>query len=177
MVESTEQLIKAFREGGQVKRFHTVPIVGEQTVGAHSYNVLSLLLVLCENPSIQLIKAVLWHDVAERWLGDVPPPAKWASRDFNDTYSRLERKLNKRLGLPELSQVEENWLNAVDKIELLLFCDEQIEGFGNNNLKDTRGRVLHWIGEAIDNNRFPERCLNWYITRSNGRTQWDISTT
>lgn len=119
----------AAREGGHVRRCHVVQHLGHYDVAQHSYNALSLLLVLHPNPSLQLIKAVLWHDVGERWLGDMPSPAKAADETLCKIYEDLEaRVLALRLGLDvsQLQPEERAWLRAVDTVELLMWCNEQL---------------------------------------------------
>ena len=77
IAEQINRRVLAAREGGNVLRCHTVPHHGQYSVGKHSYDALSLLLLLHPNPSMNLVKATLWHDCAERFVGDMPAPAKW----------------------------------------------------------------------------------------------------
>ncbi len=156
----------AIREGGQVQRAHTMQYDGPYNVAIHSYNALSLLLLLYpKTPSLGLIRAVMWHDVPERWTGDIPAPAKWASPKLKELLDKLEEKILKELGLEDLfknlSQEELNWLNAVDLLELWIWSKEQIH-HGNKNLilmaqriievfnkrgDKTPNEVLHFIGD------------------------------
>ena len=85
--------IRSLRESGNVKRVHTIPVVGDvtYTVGSHSWNAVSLLYQLHTGPSHNLVKALLWHDCAERWMGDIPWPAKHYNpydRDWETTTPR-----------------------------------------------------------------------------------------
>lgn len=123
--------IAATREAGTVRRCHIVPHHGQYNIAQHSYGAVSLLLLLHPHPSLNLIKAVQWHDVAERWLGDVPAPAKWTHTELGEAYERAEEELLKRLGLfGELTDLEVAWLKAVDTLELWLWCREE-EALGN----------------------------------------------
>lgn len=123
--------LAATREAGTVRRCHIVPHHGQYNIAQHSYGAVSLLLLLHPKPSLKLIKAVQWHDVAERWLGDVPAPAKWDNTELGEVYERAETELLKRLGLfPELTELEQAWLKAVDTLELWLWCREE-EALGN----------------------------------------------
>lgn len=123
--------IAATREAGTVRRCHIVPHHGQYNIAQHSYGAVSLLLLLHPHPSLNLIKAVQWHDCAERWLGDIPAPAKWTHTELGEAYERAEEELLKRLGLfGELTDLEVAWLKAVDTLELWLWCREE-EALGN----------------------------------------------
>lgn len=123
--------LAATREAGTVRRCHIVPHHGQYNIAQHSYGAVSLLLLLHPKPSLKLIKAVQWHDVAERWLGDVPAPAKWEHTELGEVYERAEAELLKRLGLfAQLTDLEQEWLKAVDTLELWLWCREE-EALGN----------------------------------------------
>ena len=123
--------LAATREAGTVRRCHIVPHHGQYNIAQHSYGAVSLVLLLHPNPSVSLIKAVQWHDVAERWLGDVPAPAKWDNPELGEVYERTEAQLLNRLGLfAQLTAEEQAWLKAVDTLELWLWCREE-EALGN----------------------------------------------
>jgi 5'-deoxynucleotidase YfbR-like HD superfamily hydrolase len=138
----------ATREGGMVERCHAMPKHGAYNVAMHSYNAVSLLLLLHPSPSITLIKAVLWHDVAERWTGDIPRPAKWASPDLNKADKELEMEIMSYLQLYEdLTEEEKNWLGAVDLLELFMWtCDET--ALGNASTIHMRQRLIKLFNEC-----------------------------
>lgn len=118
--------VRATREAGTVRRCHIVPHHGQYNIAQHSYGAVSLLLLLHPEPSLNLIKAVQWHDVGERWLGDMPAPAKWSNPELGAVYEAAEERVLKTLGLlPDLTEEEVNWLKAVDTLELLLWCREE----------------------------------------------------
>lgn len=131
--------IIAFRESGAVRRAHTFFHHGEYNVATHCYNAVNILLVLNPNASINLVKAVLWHDVAERWTGDLPAPVKWHSSELKKVLKGIEKEINDKL---EISTVFENldddekiWLHAVDSLELYFWSVEQIN-MGNNGVRN-----------------------------------------
>lgn len=136
--------ILAVREGGQTIRAHIMPYVGTYNVAIHSFNALNLLLQLYPGgePPLRLIKAVQWHDVAERWTGDVPKTAKMASKELKMLLGSLEIKINLKLGIQILlTDEEEDWLHAVDLLELFIWSKEQLY-MGNNQVKDMSERIL-----------------------------------
>lgn len=138
MDRKTLTQVLATREAGTVRRCHTVPHHGQYNLAQHSYGAVSLLLLLHPEPSLNLIKAVQWHDVGERWLGDMPAPAKWDNPDLGRVYEEAEQKLLERLGLAQkLTDEELNWLKAVDTLELWLWCREE-EALGNEAVSAMR---------------------------------------
>lgn len=143
--------ILALREGGQTQRCHTMQSVGPYNVAVHSFNALNLLLLLYPTiPSIHLIRAVLWHDIPERWTGDVPAPAKWHSPELKKILDELEMKVIKKLGIEEcfenLTPEENKWLHGVDLLELYLFVLEQLE-VGNKFVIPMKRRILSLFNE------------------------------
>lgn len=118
--------ITATREAGTVRRCHVVPHHGQYNIAQHSYGAASLLLLLHPHPSLNLIKAVMWHDVGERWLGDMPSPAKSVNPQLREVYEEAERRVLATIGLlPGLMPDEEEWLKAVDILDLWLWSREE----------------------------------------------------
>ncbi len=160
---STVDRIKATREAGNVRRFHVVPHVGEYTVGKHSYDAVSMLLVLHPNPSIHLVKALLWHDGGERWVGDMPRPAGHYSKVFRDAHNEANlgaiQTWEMYEGFEHLSDEDFNWLNAIDLLESWVWCQEQI-AFGNRHCE----RTLLYLSRSIvlQASNFPEPCINFF---------------
>lgn len=148
MAEFIKNIIKArfLREAGHVQRCHNLPHHGEYTVGKHSYDALSLLFVLYPgDPSINLIKSVLWHDSAERYLGDVPAPAKWTNPDLKEIYETIENETLKRHGCAfELTENEHLWLKAIDMVEFWLWCLDQ-QMLGNTMIDNAKDAIEHAI--------------------------------
>lgn len=136
-IGTTIAKIKAMREGGETERVHTLPHHGSYSVGKHSFDALSLLLLLHDNPSVDLIKAVLWHDIAERWIGDMPAPAKWANPRLNFEYEQAEVVINEKIGLGalylNLNEDDRTWLDEVDRLEVMLWALDQLQ-LGNSNV-------------------------------------------
>jgi 5'-deoxynucleotidase YfbR-like HD superfamily hydrolase len=119
-------VVQAIREAGQVTRYHAIPHIKQQNDAEHSWNALNLILLLHPNPSVPLIKAVQWHDVAERWTGDMPSTAK-EDPGVREGMHRIEGEVMSRLFSEEalmLSRESMQWLHAVDHLEAYLFCRE-----------------------------------------------------
>lgn len=118
--------IKAVREAGEVRRCHAMPHQSPYTIASHCYGAVSLLLLLHPNPSVSLIKALMWHDVAERWLGDLPSPGKAMSDQLGAIYDHLEVFILQKLDMfPELTGGEQLWLKAMDLADLFLWANTE----------------------------------------------------
>lgn len=156
--------VLATREGGVVRRCHAVPHNTLYNVAQHSFGAVSLLLLLHPNPSVALIKAVQWHDVAERWLGDMPSPGKGHDPDLAEHYERVEAGLLERLGLAQdLTEDEQEWLKAVDTLELWLWCREE-EALGNRNVARMRCACENSLGRLAAQHQLPVEALKFYKT-------------
>lgn len=163
MALTTSERVRAMREGGAVERSHTIPHLDSYTVGLHSYNAVSLLMLLHPNPSRALIEAVLWHDVPERWLGDLPATAKWLNPELKAAYGRAERKVIDRLGIPMddfmLTEDDWWWLNAVDRLEFWLWALDQHMS-GNMHTKEAYDNITSWIEDNFE--KLPEQCRSFF---------------
>lgn len=133
-----KQLIQIYaaREGGRVKRCHILPFSGSYDNAQHSFNAVSLLLLLHPGPSLELIKTLQWHDMGERWFGDMPATAKWSNPELKEVYERLEKACLAKLGFTfELLPEEQLWVKALDTMELWLWCREE-RFHGNKNVDE-----------------------------------------
>lgn len=162
-----EQLrIHATREGGAVERCHGTPHHGSYSVGLHTFNAVSLLLLLHPAPSLDLIKTVQWHDVAERWLGDVPSPAKSVAHGFVEPYAQAEERVLYQLGLCrlgcDLPADDLNWLKAVDILELWLWTADQLL-LGNRNVARMRRACEDVLNRYWDEGTLPEPVREFYV--------------
>lgn len=136
------------RCGGSVKRYHTRFTIGEQTVAAHSWGVAAILLDICE-PSVDLLRAALLHDVAEHVIGDTPANAKWASPDLKDALKDAEHAVEQeyKLAVP-LNEEDALMLSIADMLELMWYCLEQ-RRIGNTTLDDVWSNGLMALSDRI----------------------------
>ena len=80
----------SLRYAGLVKRYHTWPVIREQTVAEHTWHVLRIYDQLFGLPSVNLVRAVMYHDVGEVKTGDAPFPVKRENPDLKAAYDRIE---------------------------------------------------------------------------------------
>lgn len=138
------KLALAIREGGNVERMHTTPHHGEYSNAKHQWNMAMLLFILHPEPSLTLVRAILEHDIAERWVGDTPGPAK---HDINPQLGEIlkdtELNIMDKLGLCSgmiLMGNERDWLRGLDLLEYMMFCHDEL-AMGNQNILGSLANV------------------------------------
>ena len=159
----------SLRASGYVKRWHTIQHVGAaQTIAEHSAQALSLLLILHPDPSPALVKALLWHDSAEREVGDTPAPVLRANPEFAAMYKRLEDEFftahpTVAIAMLELSEEDQYWLKAIDRLELVLWCADQIY-MGNRHCEIVMRRAVNYI---LSNEKTPSTVRDFVVELQN----------
>lgn len=116
------------RRGARVQRFHTEWTIGDCRIAEHSYNVTVLIDAITDGKARpELLRAALYHDQAEQFIGDVPAPVKWRSKALNNELAIMEDLFNIENNImPEvLTDEEQLLLKWADMLELLWFCYEQ----------------------------------------------------
>ncbi len=152
---------KALLEAGDVRRLHTWPHHMPYTVASHSWRMACLLFTLWpdeqprQQPSPVLVWAVLFHDCAERYVGDVPAPTKWLNASLKAEFERIENSVLMKLGVRfGLDPLEQNWLRALDLAELYLFALDDY-ALGNSHMLplikrcEKRFEEWTWIPDPI----------------------------
>lgn len=143
------------RECSKVERCHTLPHHGSYTNGQHSHDAVSLYLILCPRPKVDVIKAIHLHDYGERWVGDFPAPAKWAAPDLGSITHELEDRCIRLMGFEiHLDEDDRAWLKAIDSLELWLWAHDQV-AMGNANAQSVIGnlddylRYANWLPQPV----------------------------
>lgn len=145
MTLSIQDLARTFREAGNVARCHTLPHHGNYSVASHSWHALALLFLLHPQPSHALIWSLAFHDVAERFFGDQPTQAGWANPALREAQKEAEATALRKLGATfPLTADDEQWLSCLDKLELLLWCEDQM-ALGNKHVENCAGLVRGWF--------------------------------
>ena len=130
--------------GTEVRRYHTLTTLQVETVGHHSHGVAVICLLLDPRASASLLKAALYHDLAEHVTGDIPSPAK-RIYGIGEQVSSLEEGLLSLNGLsmPELTEDEQRTLKLADIAQGALFCLREIE-LGNLRMRTVYDRYLSY---------------------------------
>ena len=144
--------LKIIRKGGRVERFHTIPTTGnKQTVATHSWGVASLMIELFpkDAENLELLKACLYHDVAECLVGDVPAPTKWRFKQMAELHLEAEQKILKETGFEWTLSYRENYLlKIVDMLELLFYTVEQKQ-MGNTYFNKVFSNSIDYLSGRI----------------------------
>ena len=152
--------------GGAIKRYHTLEIIGEQSVASHSWGVAMILQYLNPNVSKEAILRALTHDVAELFTGDVPAPVKWANPDLVEVLKRIEDKYESDIGIGFKLSPEETALGKqADMFELLVFCVRQ-RRLGNTNMNEVFSNGVEYLASSNLNSKGKE--LLGYLTKIYG---------
>ncbi len=124
------------RLAGAVRRFHTWPVLHQQTVAEHSWNVARILLVIWSEAPRHVVVEALFHDTGEVAIGDVPSYAKWRIPDLKRLMDDAEDHARQAMVLPwglpgpqRLTYLEARILKLADVTELWeTFLQEQAMG-------------------------------------------------
>lgn len=131
---------------GVIKRWHTIPTHGEQTVADHTYRVVQILRFLEPCPTMQLLRAALDHDVAEAETGDIPYNKKTADA------VALEKEVLKRYKIqPTITEYEQRMLKAADLLEMGYYAVVQMN-MGNEPFIHVLANVLEAVDPLRKNN-------------------------
>ena len=156
--------VKFAREAAAVRRCHTLPITGQHEVGGHSFNMLTMLRLLHPEPSLNLVWAIIEHDIPERLTGDIPAPTKWFEIVDRDRLVEAEVDINTSIfghsSECRLTDEEMKWLKGLDILELYLFCKDQIM-LGNRNLAVMQFRIERFINK--EKHLFASELLNFFF--------------
>lgn len=127
--------IRLARAGTAVERCHVQPHALRYSVGHHSLDLITLIILTWQAaheglfPRSQLLVAAAFHDVPEAITGDIPSPVKDM---LVDTLFGLERRVLVGLGVDVgLDSEEKEWLAACDRLELSLWAMEEVRVRGN----------------------------------------------
>lgn len=137
--------LSAVRAGGDVKRFHTMTMLREHLVSSHSWGVAVILCDIIPTPSVALLKAALYHDVAEHVTGDISAVTKWRFPEFSAVVSGIEQQVEKELGIDvQLTEEEQSMLKFADMVDLVLCCAQECS-LGNATARAVVRRGLTYL--------------------------------
>lgn len=164
------QVLRA-REGGAVKRVHTIPWIGEHNVAQHTFGMLMLLDLLYTKPGphdgtvhnyIELQQHILWHDVPERWTGDAPGGLRYFDEDVRKNFKLAEKEVIEKFNFPtvELDEDDQAWVRSLDQLEFWLSCYDQ-KALGNKNVEPYITDVDAWFRKNCK--EIPEPVLAFWL--------------
>lgn len=171
LLANTLTKIKTAREGGQVTRCHTYgEYHGTYNVAIHSFNLVNMILILRPSSRMELVQYALRHDLAERWMGDTPHPAKYLFKDLHEAYFNAEEKVGRRVGidLPYLNGDESMFFRALDVLEVYLWAVDQGH-MGNKMVDDMLGSCEDYFREENKKGNIPADVFEIYSNYLGGR--------
>jgi len=134
-MRSLEQFVQVRRSGG-VRRYHTTPVVCEQTLAAHQWGVALIFMYIYPEMTLDGVLHALTHDAPELITGDTPAPAKRMSETIRVGLHDLERRLEDKWGIAvELHTLEQTAVRQADLLDLLWYCVEE-RRLGNQNVSE-----------------------------------------
>jgi 5'-deoxynucleotidase YfbR-like HD superfamily hydrolase len=106
-------------------------------------------MLLMPVASAQLLKAALYHDLAECVTGDIPSPAK-RLYGIGNQVSELEDKLlsDHGVSMPKLYPVEQRVLKLADIAQGALFCAREVE-LGNRKMSLVYARYMSYAEDMV----------------------------
>jgi 5'-deoxynucleotidase YfbR-like HD superfamily hydrolase len=139
--------------GGYVMRYHTTPEVGAgQNVGEHTWRACVIMHTLWPDISRDALLHMMYHDVAEAELGDLPAPTKWKYKELAKEYSKAEKEYETLLGVhSKLNEQDAQRCKMADMLELILHCARQLI-LGNNYALHVYKNGLRYIYDTFREN-------------------------
>lgn len=138
--------IEFFLDGAEVERYHTIRTLQRETVGHHSHGVAMFVILMGGGEDV--IRAALFHDLAEHLLGDIPSPAK-KQYGIGEQVSALEDKILKTVGfVVELDPAEQRMLKFADIFQGMSFCSREVK-LGNKKLITVFHRYRSYAEELV----------------------------
>jgi 5'-deoxynucleotidase YfbR-like HD superfamily hydrolase len=114
---------------GQVRRWHArTHVIREETIAAHTWNVVMIILLLHPNPGKQLILAAMVHDVPEYVTGDIP---RWFKdypgvREIIDAAEGGILSTHELWNENDLDEQDMRWLKAADLFDAWIFLRQNL---------------------------------------------------
>ena len=136
------------RRGTAVRRFHTVPILIEETVGHHSCNLATLLWTLTNGEvRKELLLGAVMHDVPEHITGDIPSPMK---RMVSGLLNEVEAVVFQDIGfnVEDLSTEENLLFRIADVLDLMFKVREELS-LGNRPVQEIFDRAHEYAHETL----------------------------
>lgn len=139
---SHNAVMRSVAMAGRVKRYHTWPVLQEQTVGHHSWRVAMIYLQLFGTPRGPILEYILKHDLGELGAGDTPFYSKRKVPALKEAVNRAEALGLADLGLhlPELFGEEWKKFKLCDLLEM--YENGQIEYNMGNQYGDIVSRNI-----------------------------------
>lgn len=165
-MKSGKQCVELMRFGS-VYRFHTRPVLQRDTVAEHSGRAATLMIALWPQCTMNAVKGMLLHDLAEWFTGDLPAPVKLAKPMVGMLISTLEAEVEHEYGLSPLapgelySPEELWWLKWCDWLEGVLYCLRE-HAMGNRLVDKPFWSWIELLQTHAD--KYPTQCQKVWVS-------------
>lgn len=142
----TKPIVEAhlYRDAADTLRYHTQRTLRSQTVGAHSFNMLMLIQLVAPDSRKEVLQAIMFHDLPEKFTGDMPAPIKRASPALKVLMDELEMDLAPLYRDFNLTPEEHALVKWVDLMELAMFGLEELK-MGNRYAEEVAQNGIQWL--------------------------------
>ena len=163
------------RRAYEVRRFHTWPVIHQQTVGEHSAQVWRILRAIWPECPPHVLDHAMTHDIGELLTGDVPYPTKKVSPQLAAQLEGLEKvahwSMTNKWQFPapsRLTEFEHQVFKLAEYIEMFEYSlSERQLGNYNANLISLRMRQAVAAGlDLIKETEQHERALVYLSARA-----------
>ena len=80
------------RIAGQLRRYHTWPIIGQQTIAEHCWQLMRIYMCVVDKLDIHMIRHIQFHDIGEHFTGDIPYPVKHDNPKLKELIDSIEMR-------------------------------------------------------------------------------------
>lgn len=157
------------RLSGQVRRYHTYPIIGQQTIAEHCWNLMRIYLSITDTIDSHMVHHIMFHDIGETVTGDSPYPVKHDNPELKKQMDSVEQKSYCRqlehwnaFSQVRLTEQDRLLFKQIELIEMAEFGMDQV-CFGNNHGFIVADRCL----KAVYEQKPSDRLIDYIIKRLN----------
>jgi 5'-deoxynucleotidase YfbR-like HD superfamily hydrolase len=155
MSENDDECVRLdIRLAGQIRRYHTWPIVGQQSVAEHCWQILRIYLSITNTPDLHMIQHIMFHDIGEHSTGDIPYPVKRDNPVLKEQMEFLELKSQatqmeywNSFRQTVLSDTDKAFFKQIELVEMAEFGLDQVT-IGNNHGFIIANRCLKSVYES-----------------------------
>jgi 5'-deoxynucleotidase YfbR-like HD superfamily hydrolase len=155
-----------------VRRYHTWPVIYDQTVGEHSWNVMRLHYEIFHNLPSHVAIYILYHDAGELKVGDPPYPIKRNNPALKQEMDRVEEEALRELGitLPDLTNYEKLRVKLCDALDCKEYAFEEL-AMGNTTFEVVIDRIDELVNGSLAQklDDYDLLCLNMYTSKRGWR--------
>jgi 5'-deoxynucleotidase YfbR-like HD superfamily hydrolase len=165
------------KQAAGVGRFHTVRTITQNRVDGHSWGVAVLCDIICGGkPDAYLLRAALYHDLAEVDTGDIPATAKWSSEELAGYVKGREKFFSDHLERfnisPYLNDQEKLVLKWADSLDGMFYCWEE-KNLGNRFMDHTFWNWVEYLKAIECPNEIAKSIFDSLVTSySSGDSIW-----